>query len=184
MDNYIGEIRAFPYDRIPGADGWVPCEGQILTVMQNQALFALLGYVYGGNGTTTFALPDLRGRAILGTGTSSVFGSNYPIGTKGGVESVTLAPTQIPPHTHNVMAMNENGGFLLNNAAPTEMLAKPLINNVPGLTFNAYRDTLPNTMLNPASVESTGGSVSHENRVPLLALKMCICTKGVFPPRE
>src|SRR6185437_10021330 len=101
-DQYLSEIRVFGFGFPP--KGWALCNGQLLSIQQNQALFSLLGTTYGGNGVTTFALPNLMSRTMFGTGTSPTSGANYVLGEPGGVENVTLLTTQIPQHIHTVAA--------------------------------------------------------------------------------
>jgi microcystin-dependent protein len=181
MDNYLGEIRIFSYNRIPR--GWAPCNGQLLAIAQNQALFALLGVYYGGNGTTNFALPNLNGRTIMGTGTSTS-GTNYPIGSAAGTETVTLNNGQLPAHTHLVNTNNSydvgspSTNFLAN---PNTQGGSPVANKA---TVNLYTPT-PGTLtpLAPA-VTSAGGNQPHENRMPFLVLSYCIALQGVFPSRQ
>lgn len=182
MDNYIGEIRVFPFGIVP--KGWAPCDGRILNVAQNQALFALLGNMYGGNGSTNFALPDLRGRTMLGTGVSARSGVYYTQGKANGSETETLTNAEMPMHSHNLMAMNSAGKGLINNSGPKEMIAQPVISGTTS-TPNTFTNTLTSpTSLFAASIENTGGGQGHENRVPLLALNVCIALTGVWPSRN
>ncbi len=144
-----------------------------MPIAQNTALFSLLGTTYGGNGITTFALPDMRGRVLVHAGQGPGL-SPYTQGQSGGQETVTLTTNQIPAHTHTVNAVgtegNENNpsGKLL---ADTKTLDKE------------YSDAVGNTTMNPAMINPTGGSHPHENLQPYLALKCIIATQGVFPSR-
>lgn len=181
MENYLGEIRIFSFNQIPR--GWVACSGQLLAIAQNQALFALLGVQFGGNGTTNFALPNLNGRAILGTG-QSTSGTNYVIGQAAGTESVTLLSTELPTHSH---AMNTNGSYDLGSPA-TNFLANPNVQGTSPLankaTVNLYAPAGgPVTTLAPC-VTPTGSSLPHENRQPFLVMNYCIATQGIFPSRQ
>lgn len=181
MENYLGEIRIFSYHQIPR--GWVACSGQILPIAQNQALFALLGVQYGGNGTTTFALPNLNGRAIVGTG-QSTSGTGYTIGQAAGSENVTLIPTEIPAHNHLV---NTNGSYDLGSPS-TNFLANPNVQGTSPLankaTVNLYAPTGgPVTPLAPC-VTPIGGNLPHENRQPFLVMNYCIAMQGIFPSRQ
>lgn len=173
-DFFLGEIRivAFPY----APKGWAQCNGQTLPISQNQALFALLGTQYGGNGTTTFALPDFRGRAPMHRS------SEYPIGARGGEATHTLAMTEMPAHTHTVAASTTATG---GSANPT--------NNVLGGGNDVYWAppvvTPPPpppalTALHPSTIPAAGSSQPHENMQPYLALNFCIALTGIFPSRS
>lgn len=182
MDNFIGEIRVFSAGKIP--TGWVACNGQTMQITQNAALYALLGTNFGGDGKTTFNLPDLRGRAMIGYGTSG--GVNYQIGNKAGVETVTLTTSMIPMHIHMMQAASVNGTQPLNNQDDNlAIITVPTGTPATQQPINAY---IPSTSqpvtMHPNTVESTGGSQPHENRMPLQALNVCIAVQGVFPPRD
>jgi len=107
-DPFIGQINIYPFDYAPYQ--WAFCQGQVMPISQNNALFALIGVMYGGDGTTTFGLPDLRGRMPVGTGASPMFGTNYPIATQGGVPNVTLTNANLPYHTHGATFTGTGGG--------------------------------------------------------------------------
>jgi microcystin-dependent protein len=176
MDFFIGEIRAFAM-AIPGGPaprGWHVCDGSLLQIVQNQALFALLGNAYGGDGKTNFALPDLRGRAMVSQGPYEGGAPAYSVGNAGGVESVALGTTQLPPHTHS---LNGNTGI---GTAPSA------VNNLPAAvaTPNVYAATQQgsNTMAGD-SLASSGGGASHGNMQPSLVINYCIATTGLFPTR-
>lgn len=167
---YLGEIRLFSFQRIP--QGWTQCAGQILNVSQNQALFALLGATYGGDGRTTFALPDLRGRAPL-----AAYAPPYALGTKGGAEAVSLTASHIPAHNHAFQVTSNAGttasvagGIYAAVKAPSEqnLYAAP---STPGVTID------------PDTVQPAGGGQGHSNLQPYLAMSYCIATQGIFPPR-
>ena len=168
METFLGQIITVGFNFAPR--GWLLCNGQLLSISQNQALFALLGTTYGGDGRTTFALPDLRGRRPIGFSHGPGL-SNYALGQRGGVENVTLTVNQIPPHTHTMLADNEsgttpaNGGYL--NAFPA---------------YSA--DTNTSGTLNTNTITNTGGNQSHYNMPPSLGLYWCIATQGVFPSRS
>lgn len=166
MDPFLGEIRAFAFGIIP--TGWLPCDGRTLTVSQNAALFSLLGNRYGGDGRTTFALPDLRGRTPLG------FSATIPQGQKDGSETVTLTAAQVPPHTHQVQG---SAATASSNAPATHTLAV-----LP--TGTAYAaPAAPAATLNVAAVATSGGSAPHPNMQPALAVNWCIAATGPYPPR-
>jgi len=170
-DPYLGEIRLMPYEWAP--KGWARCQGQTLPISTNNALFSLLGTTYGGNGTTNFNLPDLRGRSVRHAAPDT------PLGTMAGQETVTLATAQMPQHTHTVMAAagdaNSPGfdGALVSGAVaasePVNLFADA------GSTVQA---------LAPACVSAEGGSQPHDNCQPSLVLNYCIAIVGVFPSRN
>ena len=177
MDPFVGEIRLIAFTFAPRA--WALCDGSLLSIQQNTALFALLGTQYGGDGRTTFGLPDLRGRAVVGAGQSAGL-TNYTQGTLTGTESVTLLSTNLPAHTHTLSAT-----VPVSTAAGTS-------NSPAGNYFAAsnsqYGDSvgggnMATALLNGASVP-TGSSQPHENRMPFLVLNYCIALQGVFPQRQ
>lgn len=177
MDNYLGEIRMMSFGFNP--KNWALCNGQLLPINQYQALFALLGTMYGGNGQTTFALPDLRGRAMLGVGTGPGL-STYSQGQAGGSESVTLIPAQLPAHTHAVTGILQ---------AATGPDANAPASGYPALADDgslAFATGTPTTSLASSvtgTTDNTGGSQSHENRQPQIAMNYCIALAGIFPSR-
>lgn len=179
-DFFVGEIRAFPYGKIP--QGWLACNGAILQIQQYAALNSLLGTTYGGDGKTTFALPDLRGRTGVGRGVSKQ-GTNYQIGKGGGSESVALTQAQIPAHTHNAMgiaaagAVNAIKGNYISSCGTTAAVPTP--QNLYAAPANAA-GMVP---LNPGSVLPDGGGAGHDNIQPFLVLNLCIAWQGVYPPR-
>jgi microcystin-dependent protein len=177
-DSYLAEIRCFPYNNIP--KGWHLCDGSILQVSQYQALFALLGKLYGGDGRTTFALPDLRGRVPLQV--SSTDSSCNIQGQIGGMDSVTLVTDQIPAHSHSVAAFSTVGN------TPTPASGFPsavLAQGTPAVAPPIYGTATTSTVaLIPASLQATGGSQPHENRQPTMALNWCICISGFYPSRN
>jgi microcystin-dependent protein len=165
---YLAEIRIFPYNFTP--KGWAACNGQILPIAQNQALFSLLGTTFGGDGTTSFALPELRGRVPLGAGQGAGL-TNYPTGAKGGSETVRLTIAEIPSHDHQ--------GELAMAAATT---AGPQGNMLAG-EASLFTDGEFNATLDPAAVGFTGAGAGHQNMMPFLTLQYCINLDGVFPSR-
>jgi microcystin-dependent protein len=144
---------------------WAQCNGQFLAINQNQALFSLLGTMYGGNGQTTFALPDLRGRVPMHRGS----GLNVQ-GQTGGEESHTLSQSEMPAHNHFIQASSQQG-----NQALPGMLAS--IEN----TYTTFTDL---TTIHPSTLTPVGGSQAHENRSPLLVLNWCIALIGIFPSQN
>lgn len=168
---FLGEIRLFPYNFAPR--GWAFCSGQLLSIAQSTALFSLLGTTYGGNGQTTFGLPDLRGRSALSSGTGPGL-QTYDLGEVAGVETVTLITTQMPQHNHSVLASS------------TDSSAKNPSGNIPGGTASpvyAAANTANNVMA-PNMIGIAGGSQPHENRSPYLVLNYCIALEGIYPSRN
>ncbi|GAB0156882.1 tail fiber protein [Chryseobacterium sp. Alg-005] len=166
---FLGQIAFVPYNKAP--NGWADCNGQILSIAQNQALFSLLGTTYGGNGVTTFALPDMRGRVLISQGQGPGL-SPYIIGEIGGSENVTLTTQQMPAHTHGVSAVTTEG----NQNSPT--------NNLPADTKGLdkeYSDAAANTTMKNTMISPTGGSQPHENRPPFVTLRCIIALQGIFP---
>lgn len=148
---------------------WAFCDGQLLPISQNTALFSLLGTTYGGDGRTTFALPDLRGRVPLHEGTGPGL-SSYLLGQKGGLENVTLTTAQIPAHTHSPQCSSDDP----NSGSPA--------NGFPAAVGTPIYSTTQNASM--GATGSAGGSQSHENRPPYLALNFCIALQGIFPSRN
>jgi microcystin-dependent protein len=179
VDNFIGEVRLFAFGRVPS--GWVVCDGRILPIATNQALFALLGTQYGGDGRTTFAIPDLRGRIPVQKSAS------LPQGSKGGSESVTLTNTQLPLHTHFVSAYSTNGNTgALASGFPAQC-SSPSITPAPPPAPAEYGSAANLLSISPASIASSGSTtavIAHENRQPSIALNYCLATTGVYPSRS
>jgi microcystin-dependent protein len=176
-DDWLGEIRAFSYSKVPS--GWHQCDGTLLQVSQNNALFSLLGNRYGGDGRVTFALPDLRGRVPLHMNPAD--SSCAMVGQTGGMDSVTLTTAQIPAHTHIVNAATSNGNTP-NPAAAFPAAVPPQATSSAPLIYGPPSSN--STTLNPGSVLDTGTSQGHENRQPTMALNWCICISGVYPTRD
>jgi len=177
MQPFLGEIRVFGYGIIPR--GWAACNGALLPISQNTALYSLLGVFYGGDGRVTFALPDLRGAAPTG------MGSNFPIGNSGGVESVTLTLPTIPAHIHFVGAQTATATVALNTTAPAKVLAVPALSGGVVNTVNMYSNSVTGlTGLEPNTIGQTGSGVAHNNMPPFLTLNVCISLQGIFPSRS
>ena len=158
---FLSEVRIMSFVFAP--KGWALCNGQLLPINQNQALFSLLGTTFGGDGRVNFALPDLRGRTPIHVG------SGHTLGEKGGEQAHTLSIAELPTHAHVLMGKNQDatvntgqGGSLANSTA-------------------VYRSASNLTSLNPASVTNTGGSQAHLNMQPFLTLSFCIALQGIFP---
>jgi microcystin-dependent protein len=172
MDPLLGEIRLLPFSFAPR--GWALCNGALMPINQNTALYSLLGTQYGGDGRTTFALPDLRGRAMMGRS------QDYPQGTVTGTESVTLTTAQLPAHTHTLAATVPVSTDAGANATPAGGYFASL--------GSQYGDSggggnMAAGLLNSPS-DQAGGNAPHENRMPFLALSYCIATQGVYPQRQ
>jgi microcystin-dependent protein len=172
MDPYLGELKIVPYNFAP--QGWAFCNGQLLPIAQNTALFSLLGTQYGGNGVTTFALPDMRGRLIVGPGQGQGL-SSYEQGQEGGTENVTLLASQIPSHNHPVQVSSAIG---TQTAATGKHIAKAPL----GLG-NTYGTPPQNTTMPAGTIQPAGGGQPHNNRQPYLTLSYIIALQGVYPPR-
>jgi microcystin-dependent protein len=163
---YVGEIRMFGGNFAPA--GWMFCEGQLLPISENETLFNLIGTTYGGDGQSTFALPDLRGRLPLH------FGNGFILAETGGAEEVTLTVSQIPAHSHALLATtNSATGTAPNNAVlPARTTAS---------TITAYGLDNPGGPLSASSITSTGGSQPHNNFQPYLCVDFIISLFGIFP---
>jgi microcystin-dependent protein len=173
-DPFIGEIALVPYNFPPR--GWAFCDGQIMSIAQNTALFSLLGTTYGGNGQTTFALPDLRGRVPIHVGGGQGPGlSAYVLGEVGGAESVTLLMAQMPAHGHAVNASTANG----TSDNPNNAIMAKNASGVP-----QYGMAAPNAIMAPAAIAPAGGNQPHENRPPFTGLNYIIALEGIFPSRN
>lgn len=198
MDWYLGEIRLFAFNYIPSGSGWMACEGQILQVNTYQALFALIGNIYGGDGKTTFALPDLRGKVIIGDGKSSASGITRNVGDKGGAESVTLTANNLPAHTHSITAsttMSATGDLKVynNNATSSDptvsiAVASKTSGGAMMLSQTATTTVLKGAITNiqgvfPPNTNTTGANVPMNVMQPYTVLKYCIATTGIYPQR-
>ncbi len=167
-DQFLAEIRIFPFNFPP--TGWAFCDGQLMPLSQNTALFALLGTTYGGDGKSTFALPDLRGSAPLHPGQGQGL-SLYDLGQQGGSETVTLLVSEIPFHTHTYGVTEEQG--VSNNPGT----------NAPGAGSAIYATPNNLAQMAPQTLPPAGGSLPHNNMMPYLTLNFCIALQGVFPQR-
>lgn len=178
MDAFIGEIRMMSFPFAP--KGWAYCQGQTLSINQNQPLFALLGTTYGGDGVTTFRLPDLQGRVIVGVGQNQS-GSNYVWGQTGGAEGVALTQEQIPQHIHDFQ-----GSIKTATAAEYQEVSQTLPANG---TATQFAQGTPNATLGPAALSNAmlapaGGNQAHENRQPSIGMNYAIAVQGIFPSRN
>jgi microcystin-dependent protein len=172
-DPFVAEIRMFSGNFAP--KGWAFCDGQMLPISQNTALFSLLGTTYGGDGRTIFGLPNLQGRAPMQPGHGPGL-SSYSLGESGGTETVTLTEAQTPTHTHTLSGVTQPGTQFAPSPA-NSVLAR----SVGG---NAYAPSAsPSVSMSPASLSSSGGSQSHQNMQPYLTITFIIALQGVYPPR-
>jgi microcystin-dependent protein len=171
-DPFVAEIRIFPFNFAP--KGWAFCDGQLLPISQNTALFSLLGTTYGGDGKSTFALPDMQGNAPMQPGQGQGL-SLRDLGEISGVESVTLLVSEIPLHTHTLNAAA--GDPAESNVATGNALAR-------SKNGNAYTSTInPLTMMAFQALPPAGGGLPHNNMQPYLTLNFCIAMQGIFPQR-
>ncbi len=181
MEGYIGEVRMFAGNFAPMY--WAFCQGQIMSIAENQALFSILGTTYGGNGQTTFGLPDLRSRVAVGTGKGLAL-SNYDLGQMAGVEKNTILPTNIPAHTHSLMVSSSNSDLATPVAGSTIAVTGTQDGRsfTPALCFNS---ATPNVALNVASITTVGGSNLPVNNIqPFLGMNYIICLEGIYPSRS
>jgi microcystin-dependent protein len=171
-DPFVAEIRIFPFNFAP--KGWAFCNGQILPLSQNTALFSLLGTTYGGDGKSTFALPDVQGNAAMHPGQGQGL-SLHDLGEIGGSENVTLLESEIPAHQHTLRGTNTQG----DNPTPgANILARP------GSTMIYQQNPSANLVaMAPQALPPAGGGLPHNNMQPYLTLNYCIALQGVFPPR-
>jgi microcystin-dependent protein len=175
---FVAEITMFAFNFPP--KGWAFCDGQLLPISQNTALFSLLGTFYGGDGKSTFALPNLQGMAAIGQGDGAGL-SQYFIGETTGSENVTLIQSEMPSHNHSFVATSDVGTTL--SSAGNQLAQAHSGGKQASYTGNYLNTNAPNTPMSPASTTTTGGSLPHNNMQPYLTLNFCIAMQGVFPPR-
>jgi microcystin-dependent protein len=176
---FLGQITVFPYSFPP--HGWADCAGQLLPISQYSALFSLLGVQYGGNGTSTFALPNLQGRVPVGQG-QLLGGSDYVMGEAAGAETVSVTSATLPAHSHSLNATAAHGAT---NEPAGQLLATPF-SGTPHANSkgNIYNTAAADTSLAQTSIASAGGSQPHNNIQPSLVLRYCIALQGIFPTRS
>ncbi len=172
-DPFVAEIRIFPFNFAP--KGWAFCNGQLLPISQNTALFSLLGTTYGGDGKSNFALPNLQGSAPMHPGQGPGL-SLRDLGETGGSETVTLLNSEMPVHTHALRASVEQG----DNRAPSPALS--LAVSIGAFAYVA--GSPPPSHMAPQALSPAGGSLPHNNMQPYLTVNFCIALQGVFPPRS
>ena len=172
-DPFVAEIRIFPFNFAP--KGWAFCDGQLLPISQNTALFSLLGTTYGGYGKSTFALPDMQGNAPMQPGQGQGL-SLRDLGEMSGVESITLLVSEIPVHTHSMKASVENA---------TQGTLTPNITLASSISGSLYQDTTNSSLVQMAfqALPPAGGGLPHNNMQPYLTLNFCIALQGIFPQR-
>ena len=175
---FLGQITLFPYSFPP--KNWADCAGQIMPIMQNTALFSLLGTTYGGDGRVTYALPDLQGRVALGNGTLPG-GQTYDQGETAGEETVTIDQGSMPSHGHSLNATQDAGAV---NTPAGNVLATVFVGDLSGGNQgNVYSPEAPNTTLQPNSITPAGNTQPHLNLQPSLVLRYCIAMSGLYPRR-
>jgi microcystin-dependent protein len=178
---FMGQIEIFSFVFAP--KGWTMCNGQLLPINQNQALFSLLGTTYGGDGRVNFALPDLRSRVPISMGSGG--GGNYTLGERGGEEAHTVNISELPGHNHAIMSDVNNGTVPLPASNTVLGIGNGVAN--PGGTFNIdlYNSTSnPNNTMWAGTIGFTGGSQPHTNIMPYLCLNFCIALQGIFPSQN
>ena len=171
---FLSEIRIFSFNFPP--KGWALCNGQFLPINQNQALFSLLGTTYGGNGQTTFALPDLRGRSQIHNG------NGHTLGEVGGSEATTLNISALPTHFHDLADRNANNAVVGGSANATT--SNPVGNFWANSGKSNYTTSPSNALMGPGTVSSVGGNQAHNNMSPFLVLSFCIALQGIFPSQN
>ena len=185
MDAFIGEIRSFPYGYVP--NGWLSCDGTILSVQQYTRLFAVIGTAFGGNGQQTFALPNLKAQAVMGSGTG--LGLSPRISAEHtGEATVALTGPQLAPHLHKVAVKYATPATARTNlhntpVANSSWLGKASAFTTKALSESAYAPgtTAPDTELSPTTLSSAGSGQAHSNLQPYLTLCFCICNDGTYP---
>src|SRR5438034_5824318 len=174
-DPFIAEVRIFPFNFAP--KGWAFCNGQLLPLSQNTALFSLLGTTYGGDGKSNFALPNIQGSAVMHPGQGPGL-SLHDLGETGGSDTVTLLESEMPSHAHSLVASEQDATERTPNAGGTGQLLAT------GVGISQYQSPGPVTTLNPSVVAPAGGDQPHNNMQPYLTFYFNIALQGVFPPRS
>ncbi len=173
---FVGEIRMFGFNFAPV--GWVQCDGQLFPISQNTALFSLLGTFYGGDGKSTFALPDLQGAAPLHQGQGQGLSEHF-LGETGGTQSVALLNSEIPLHTHTINSSSTSGDT---NDPTGHIWARAHTGKTPIKMYSS--NTASPLGMSPQAFGITGSSLPHNNMPPYLVVNFCIALQGVFPPRQ
>ncbi len=172
-DPFLAEIRIFGFNFAP--KGWALCNGQLMPISQNTALFSLLGTNYGGNGQSTFGLPNLQGRAVMHPGQGQGL-NNRVLGEVGGSANVALLASELPSHGHGVVVATTNDAIADRSNATGNVLAKPV--------DSSYAAGGNNTAMSAGSTSVSGSSFAHNNMQPYLVMNFCIALQGIFPPRS
>lgn len=192
MEPFLGEIRYFPFNFVP--EGWAACIGTQMALQQNVALYSLLGIQYGGNGSTNFNLPDLRGRIPVGMGVRASDGASFVEGKQFGSETVSLSSSQVAIHNHQLYASgntpaansdNKNPAGNLTGHAATGSFPPPNSGGI-GMTglYNSATTATTAVSMHASTVATAGASTGHQNCAPSLTLMPCIAITGLFPPRQ
>ena len=178
-DQFVAEIRAFPFNFAPL--GWALCNGQLMSISQNTALFSLLGTNYGGDGRATFGLPNLQGRVAVDQGQGPGF-SLYAVGEASGTSTVTLGAAQNGLHSHALVAST----VVATAASPAGAVYARghFTTTTTGGPVQAYTAQAPSAPMNAAAISTAGGGAAHNNMMPYLTLNFCIALTGIFPPRS
>ncbi len=183
-DNYLGQLACFGFGYAP--KGWAPCNGQLLSINQYQALFSLLGTTFGGDGRTTFGLPDMRSRVPISSG------SGYTLGQTSGEESHTLLTPEMPSHNHQLKAQPQAAAAnVTHEAGSTVALSSGFVTGTGGGAMNFYSTSAPNVALSNGGASTGGvpalgvvGGQPHPNIMPYITLNFCIALTGIFPSRN
>lgn len=192
-ESFLGQIQAFGFGFNPV--GWLPCDGRLLSIAENEVLYTLIGTTYGGDGISTFGIPDLRGRVPIGMGLGNAPGATqHPLGQKAGHEQMTITTAQMPTHTH---VFNASGGnFMVSDQPGTSPAPSSTVNTIGAANEStqtyvndAYNNQTPTIPLNLGistgpTVSAAGGSMPFENMEPFQTINFCIAIQGIFPSRN
>lgn len=176
MDPFIGEIRIFGFNYAP--ESWAYCDGTLISVQQNPALYSLVGTIYGGTQNQSFGVPNLQSQVAMGA-TTMVSGNPAPLNQTSGAEKVMLTPGQLPIHTHGMSGEIYPVTTDQSNTPSTAVLPNILFVN--GTATPAFSNATPNVQFSPLGISGVGGNGTHENRQPFLAMNFCICLDGIYP---
>lgn len=174
---FLGEIKLVGFNFAPR--GWAYCDGQMLPINQNQSLYSLLGTTFGGDGRTTFALPDLRGRTPIHTGDAYSTGDDYSLGQRGGLENVTLTVDEMPVHAHGMLASSNMA--MKSSVSPNQEVLADTSSGLPIYSPSGLGSLVE---LNENAVTYAGGSQAHNNMQPSIVVGFCIALQGLFPSRN
>jgi microcystin-dependent protein len=181
-DQFVAEIRIFGFNFAP--TGWAQCNGQLMAISQNTALFSLLGTTYGGDGKSTFALPDMMGNIPLHVGRNQPGPglSVYDLGQTAGTPNVTLLQTELPAHTHTATVSSSSASV---TTSSTNQMARPYKGSLQAASTGLfYSPNPPTTVMAPQAIGLQGGGLPHNNMMPTLTLNYCIALQGIFPARN